>query len=333
MNKNKRILMIILGILAIVCIAVVILIFAMGMKNRAKEAVGGTIGEYSTEDTESILSYRKITYNGKSYTYNSDISTLLFMGVDQHNPVTSEGYEGTGGRSDCLILFLMNKADNSTKILEISRDTMTDIAIYDMDGEYAMNSKMQITMQYAYGDGGKKSCRLTKNAVSQLLYGIPIDSYLSMNIDGIKTITDAIGGVTLTIPTDYTEIDPAFQQGAMVTLDGAQAENYVRYRDSNATGSNDSRMERQMQYMKAIVAQLQNTSDGITTYQTLLDQASPYLVTDMDAESMYALAKYHLDEQEYKVPGETVAGMVNDEYNVDNKALQQLIVDLLYSEN
>ena len=39
-------------------------------------------------------------------------------------------------------------------------------------------------------------------------------------------------------------------------LDGAQAESYVRYRDTSVSGSNTERMERQMQFISAMFEQL-----------------------------------------------------------------------------
>ena len=78
-----------------------------------------------------------------------------------------------------------------------------------MNGEKLGKEKGQIALQYAYGDGGRKSCWLTKNAVSELLYGVKIDAYLAMTIEGIAKATDLIGGVTLTVPEDYTDIDPS----------------------------------------------------------------------------------------------------------------------------
>ncbi|MDD5798139.1 MAG: LCP family protein [Clostridiaceae bacterium] len=331
MSKSKRIAMIIVVFLTVVCILAVVMLLLFRDTNKAKAdtAQEGTEDDYSDDS----LSYRTITCNGKTYTYKKNISTLLFMGIDQHEPVTENGYEGTGGRSDCLILFILDGENKTTKMLEISRDSMVNVAVYDLEGAYALDMKMQITMQYAYGDGANKSCRLTKEAVSELLYGIPINTYLSMNIDGIRTVTDAVGGVTLTVPEDYTYVDPAFEKGKTITLDGEMAEKYVRKRDITVTGSNDLRMERQMQYIKALVAQLQNSSHGVSTYQSLLDQASPYLVTDMDADDMLALSKYTLDEQEYKVPGKTVEGIANDEYHVDEEALKSMIVELFYDEN
>lgn len=332
MNRNKRIVMFFAAVLAVICVAVVgILIIVPGRKNAsAKENDSQSDIDVYGDDSSS---YRTLTYNGKTYTYNQDISTVLFLGIDQHEKAESYGYKGTGGRSDCIILLIMDSSDNTVKMLEISRDTMVDVAVYDTSGEYALDMNMQITMQYAYGDGANKSCRLTKEAVSKLLYGIPIDNYFSMNIDGISTVTDAIGGVTLTVPQDYTDVDPQFTQGTTLTLDGAQAEKYVRKRDTTVTGSNDGRMERQMQYVRALVGQLQSNATGVSTYQNLLNQASDYIVTDMQADDMYALTKYSLVDADYKVPGETIKGDANDEYHVDEEALQKQIIDLFYVEN
>lgn len=332
MSKSKRITLIAVGCLTVICIVAVVLLLLLNDTKKAKANTGKNSTE-SSDYVDDSLSYRTITYNGKTYTYKEDISTLLFMGIDQHDPVTENGYKGTGGRSDCLILFILDSKSKTTKMLEISRDSMVNVAVYDLNGQYATDMQMQINMQYAYGDGANKSCRLTKEKVSELLYGIPIDTYMSMNIDGISTVTDAIGGVTITVPEDYTYVDPAFEQGKTLTLDGAMAETYVRKRDITVTGSNDLRMERQMQYIKALVAQLQSSSNSVSTYQSLMDKASPYLVTDMDADDMYTLAKYTLDQNEYKVPGETVEGTANDEYHVDEEALKSMIVELFYDEN
>ena len=154
-----------------------------------------------------------------------------------------------------------------------------------------------------------------------------------MNIDGIKVLNDAIGGVTLTVPQDYTEIDPEFKEGETITLDGEQAEKYVRKRDTSVTGSNDGRMERQTQYIKALFSQMRQKNASEETYEKLMDAGSSYIVTDMQAEDVYNFSKFDLNDNDLKVPGETKKGEFNDEYYVDEDALQKLIIELFYVEN
>ena len=43
--------------------------------------------------------------------------------------------------------------------------------IYGIDGDYMATETAQIATQYAYGDGEKRSCQPTREAVSNLLYG------------------------------------------------------------------------------------------------------------------------------------------------------------------
>lgn len=54
-----------------------------------------------------------------------------------------------------------------------------------------------------------------------------------MNMDGISTITDFVGGVEITVPDNsLEEVNPDFKEGASVTLTGENAEQFVRYRDT-----------------------------------------------------------------------------------------------------
>ena len=127
----------------IISIAYVIWYFAGHSKRISAEENNSETLQYAAENSGT---YQNVTYNGKSYTYNRNLKTMLFMGIDQHDEAGSYSYKGTGGRSDCMILFIMNEVDGTAKMLEISRDTMTKIAVYDTKGEYALDSTMQLLL-------------------------------------------------------------------------------------------------------------------------------------------------------------------------------------------
>mgnify|MGYP001718301415 FL=1 len=93
------------------------------------------------------------------------------------------------------------------------------------------------------------SCQYMVDAVSNLFYGMPINGYVALNMNAVGMINDAVGGVTVTVPEDMTQVDPSFAEGAMVTLTGDQALKFTRYRDTEKDFSNNSRMERQKQYL------------------------------------------------------------------------------------
>lgn len=323
-DKTKRLLFI-LAVLAVIAAAGAIYVGVQSKKAEEKREVSA--------NTESTDSSSYITYNGKKYQYNSDLRTMLFLGVDKDEVVTVRENTGRSGQSDCLILLVLDTENKKTTLLEISRDSMADIKIYGIDGDYMATETAQIATQYAYGDGEKRSCQLTRNAVSNLLYDIPIHDYLSLNMAGIVPIVDQIGGVTITITEDQTAIDPVLVPGATVTMDGILAEKYIRSRDTSVLGSNEQRMERQTQFVQALLEKIKSTEDGGNAMLHQFWQAGqPYITTDLSLNMLEKISSYDMDPQILKVPGEVQAGAEHDEFHVDDAELQELIIRIFYRE-
>ena len=273
---------------------------------------------------------KELTYQGKEYVYNNNLRTCLFLGVDTVGEVNLQEHPGEAGQADCILLFIMDPETKKTTLLEISRNTLVDVDIYDFSGRWLSEANAQIALQYAYGDGKTKSSWLMKQTVSKLLSAVKIDAALAMNIEGVATATDFIGGVTLTLPEDYTYIDPALKKGETVTLKGELAEKYVRYRDVTQPGSNEERMTRQSQFIQALAGQLKSGGGKNTAfYQSVLNVLEDYINTDLSAEDLKSLAEYDL-EKTVRLPGKERTGERYDEFVVDEEALTGLIVELFY---
>ena len=102
-----------------------------------------------------------------------------------------------------------------------------------------------INLQYAYGDCKEESCELMKTAVSNMLDGLPIQGYCSMNMDGIPVITDFVGGVQITVPDNSLEDTyPEFKEGADEKITGENEDKIVRYRATDKTQTAQVRKER-----------------------------------------------------------------------------------------
>jgi LCP family protein required for cell wall assembly len=267
-----------------------------------------------------------VVYNGQEYVKNRDLKTVLFLGIDD---VPAQGdLIGKGGRSDAIVLLIVDKKNKTARMLEISRDTMTDVDVYDNDGAFLYTAHMQLCMQYAFGDSPKRSCFLTKKKISDLLYGLDIDYCASLTMEGIAVIVDGMGGVTLTMPEDLTEIDPSYVEGATVHMDGAEVERFVRARDKETTGGNTRRMERQNWFLLELVRQIKHNSQ--LSVSGLVDLAKPYMETDLDADTLTLLHDCALSSDSLKVPGESKLGELHDEYYIDDDALQELMIQLFY---
>lgn len=326
-SKNK-----ILVLLCAVCVVLIGAVIVTVMQQKKKENRAITTSDtLSSQKSQGEQQGQFITYKDEKYKKNSDIKTMLFMGVDKAAKADLHNNPGENGQSDSLNLLIMNTAANEAQILQISRDSMVDIDIFGTAGDKLMTEAGQIALQYAYGDGEEKSCRLTAERVSELLYGTSIDTYLSLTLDGMVAATDAVGGITLTVPEDYTAIDPSFEAGATVTLSGELAEKYVRTRDIEVLDSNNQRMERQSQFMNALIQKLQDIK-GNTQYAVLYQELEPYMVSNMTADELKEVSEYEISSEMYRVPGEIIEKDGHAQYIVDNAKLKEMVINLFYKK-
>ena len=295
---------------------------------------------YSTEEASVAGASRlyerdsfdgSIVYEGARYEMNSHIDTVLFLGIDS----SSQEREGVGitegGRSDTIILFVIDNDNHIITPLEINRDTMVDVDIYDNDGNFLAKGTEQLTMQYSYGNTPQKASNLTREKISDLLGRRRIGSVISLTIDGIEPIVDSIGGVSMTLTSDETDFDPTYKKGTTIHLDGAAAKAFVHNRDVKTRGSNISRMSRQTQFMLAMFQTIK--SQGSSVVETMEDAAGDYLYQDIDADSIDHMTRYEYSGEVRSLPGENVEGALHDELYVDEDKLTELILDLFYTRS
>ena len=285
-------------------------------------------------EVKSQTDYDVVYYNGEAYKYNSNIKNILFMGIDNNAEIQFQSMPGTNGQADCIMILSLDKKNKTGTIFQISRDSMTEIDIYDSNGNRHTTMEGQLALQYAYGSGAKNSCWAMKKTVSELLYELPIAGYVAMDIAAVSKVNDLLGGVTLIVPEDYTAIDASFVQGQTITLSGEQAEKYVRYRDVNEMGSSHTRMRRQAQYIPALFETFQTeVGDDETKMKQLYSAVSQYLVTDLSADEIEELMEYTWDiENITYMEGEIVEGEEFEEFHVDSDALQKKIIELYYQQ-
>lgn len=278
-----------------------------------------------------IMENETVSYQGKKYQYDSDQVHLLFMGIDTSEVMEELPLPGYAGQADCLFIFSINKKTQKTSLLQIPRDAVTEVDLYSVGGECYNSIQAPIATQYAYCTGGKSSCWATAKTVSEYLNGLPIDGYIALNLDGVRSIHDLIGGVTLTIPEDYTVIDEQFKKGAVVTLDAELAEKYIRYRDITETGSNMGRMRRQRQYIPALIEKIRSTTDDGQYYKRFASVAGDYMTTNLSANDIDRFAASTFSEDEmYVIPGEVTLGEKYDEFYPDEEKFNDLIIKLFY---
>lgn len=278
-----------------------------------------------------------VEYNGKIYDFNQNIVTFLVMGIDKNAEVI-ETSGADGGQSDSLFLVVVNQEKKQIDLIAVNRDTMTDIYLYgyeEADGSVPVVTA-QITTQHGFGDGKEISCQYTCEAVSRVFFNIPINGYVSIDIGGVSRLNNAIGGVTVTIPDDMTEIVPEWTPGTEVNLWGWESYIFLRWRDINVFESNLSRLERQKQYLQAFAAKtLDLVKKDITLPAGLYKEISKYMVTDLTIDEVTYMASSWLDYKFgsiYSMAGTTSMGALHEEFYPDYDALRELVLQLFYNE-
>lgn len=302
--------------------------------------------ENSSGNTTSTWKEGWIRYQGKIYEYNEDLMTFLVMGIDKYGEVEESTKAADGGQADAIFLVVANPDEKKLSLIGINRDTMVDINAIDMYGDQTQaTAYAQIAVQHGYGDGRELSCELMEQAVSNLFYELPIHGYVSINMDAIPALNDAVGGVTLTAMEDVytsgtarTKDNLVVGRGQDITLSGQEAYHYVRYRNKDEFESARLRLSRQKQYLECFLNQAKTeTRKDLTLPVSVYQKLSKYMVTDITVDEISYLASeyvgYSLDKNGiYSLEGETKMGEISEEFYPDEDALVDLMVRIFYRE-
>ena len=300
---------------------------------QKKKAAEAASAKATTEADDS----NTVTWQGKNYKYNQNLSNYLLLGVDKRTPAETRVGKADAGQADALFLLSLNRKTKEMTMISIPRDTMTDVESFDLEGKSLGKSKDHISLSYGYGDGGAESCKLTQEAVSNLFYGLPIQGYLAMNLDGIPELTKSVGGLTVTVPNNSLEYEyPEFAEGAEVTLTEENTEVFLRSRDVDESQSAIYRMERQKAFLDAFSKKAKECYEQNAKFAANLFVAiKPYTATNISEDRLMKLFQT-ADEgdgyTEWTVPGEGTQGLSYDEYHVDDDALYAKIMETFYQE-
>ena len=292
-------------------------------------------GEGAVSAIRRLADQETVEVDGVTYRKKSRLTTILVMGVDHD---TQDSYEyRKAGQADFLRLVVLDDADKTVQQLQIDRDTITPVTVLGLLGDRYEPVTQQICLGYAFGDGRQTSCEVTVEAVENLLGGQEIDQYLAMGLDGISTLNDLAGGVTVTLEDDFSAIDPAMTKGTTLTLQGEQAETYVRSRRSIGVGTNEARMARQESYIRQLSVQLDEKLQKDQNFAVdAYDALQPYLTTSMAKGQLVNeawAAKDYTRLDTIKPDGTYQVGEDGFmEFYPDADALQQAVLQLFYEK-
>ena len=164
--------------------------------------------------------YRDVTYKGKQYRYNTRITSVLYAGVDSDGEMLINSRYTDAPRADSISLIVMDEFHHKLTVIALNRNTVAKIHKFTLNGRDRGKFNDLLCYAYTYGEGGEVSCRNLCEAVSEMLYGIPVNDYVVSNRSSLPVFGEIVGPVEVTVPNDdLVELYPIFAAGAKVTID------------------------------------------------------------------------------------------------------------------
>ncbi|MFD8816973.1 LCP family protein [Streptomyces sp. NPDC059627] len=214
---------------------------------------------------------------------------ILLIGSDSRAGDGNRRYGKDSGtqRSDTTILLHLARDRRSATAVSLPRDLMVHVpGCLRGDGR---RSDPSFTLFNSAFEVGGSAC--TVRTVEKLT-DIRVDHYAVVDFSGFKDMVDAIDGVQVCLkkPIDDKAAKLRLPAGR-VTLDGEQALGYVRARKSLGDGSDTGRMDRQQQFLGALVNKVQSSDVLLNPAKLypLLDAATSALTTDPELASLRGL--------------------------------------------
>ena len=320
-KKNKKI-YILVSVIAVLLIAAILAVALLDSKY-------GFFPEQEVDNGE-------LEYNGETYVPRYGIETFLLMGLDKASYDIEDNSYNNDSQADFLMLLVFDSVAKTYSAIQINRDTVTQMDTIGIDGHTIVGSvTKQIALAHTYGSGDEESCKNVARAVSNLMYDIDVNYYMSLTLDSVGVVNDLVGGVTLEVFDDFSGLDEdlGLVKGQTVTLNAKQAQAYVQARKDVADSTNESRMKRQQQFLDALQKQAEEKFETDPDFvMNAITQMSEFMVTDASSARLDTLSQ-KMKTYEFKgivkMDGETIVKEFVEFYP-DKDALKKTVIDLFY---
>lgn len=206
---------------------------------------------------------------------------ILVLGVEPV-PGTIEGSpESFAGNSDTMLLVRVNPQDKTIRVLSIPKGTMISIP------EKGLN---KVSQANAFGPD------IAARVVSRSLSNAPIHRYIRISTAGMQQLVDQLGGVEVFVPKPMQYKDSAQKLSINLvsgwqTLNGEQAQQYVRFREKDA--GDLERVQRQQTMLLALRERLWSPK-VLPRLPELTRVMRKYFDTNLKLEEMMALVNFTL---------------------------------------
>ncbi len=198
-------------------------------------------------------------------------TNILLLGSDSRVSAGDPSQWTVGAqRTDAIMIVHIPADRKGAYIISIPRDSWVTIPGH---GQAKINA--------AFSWGGPTLMVQTVESVT----GVRIDHVAIVDFDGFKQITDALGGVTITVPQTVSSSQGTIKAGTY-TMDGTTALTYVRQR-YNLPGGDFDREKRQQNFLRAVMVKLM--SKGTLTDPLKLNDVLGALTKSLSTDDSFSI--------------------------------------------
>ncbi|MEW5785470.1 MAG: PASTA domain-containing protein [Bacillota bacterium] len=277
MKKNKK-KSIIIGGLALLVIAVVSL---------------AAIIYFLITDPQSVLLDHNFS-SDRQYLVDEEFSesivNIAVLGFDRNAEREQYAYLFL---PDFIAVLSINFETGDVAFVRVLRDSYVPIAVT------GIKDKINHSYYHGYMHGGgtdrdTDGLQCTLDTVSAALGGVPIHYYVSVNMDGLAYLVDAIGGVEYRVKENlYDKFGNRILKKGTHYFTGEQFVLFVRHRDDNS-GQDVGRATRQFDILDDLFESLRDKG-MLNTIPTLFKVYRDYIETDLTLKQVAALVYYAKD--------------------------------------
>ncbi len=277
-----------------------------------------------------------VEFNGNKYEPKENITNILLLGVDSDS---SRVKSDMGWRSDMVMLVTIDNDTNKITCTSIPRDSRAKVYHVDEGGQIKSEVVEKINHAYAYGGGPTKySAENSMRCVAELLecdglINVPIDYYISIDLDGLPKLADALDGVEVTLDQSVPDVG---KKGATVTLSGNKVRKYLENRHDMNDGE-FSRQKHEQEFVRAMARKIKDMG-AVNAAPGLYDTFMKFMRTNMSLDNVLSVAKIldsaNIDEMQFNIMQEGDAEIIEGTwyYRLSQNEMLHQMLDAMYKQ-
>ena len=233
--------------------------------------------EYSSVKNAANTAYRSGGISSAENGSKNDVISnkkpmaVLLMGTD--TGALGRVYKG---RTDSIMVLVLNPRTKKSTIVSIERDFQVNFP------QYPQYSPSKINAAYTYG-----GVKLLSQTLDRY-FKIPVNTYALINMGGMKSIIDQLGGVDITPLLSFDYEGYSYKKGVTTHMNGDKALEYCRMRYDDPEGDY-GRQKRQRQVLTAIIKSGADVQSLLKP--AFLNSVSSQVRTDLTFSDLTQMAK------------------------------------------